>query len=85
MTFARSCIAATARITLSVKTEERIGDRAMKRKRFIKLLMAEGFQRNEITSTCGMIRFIGGSYQSFYEGWKFFAKRYGVYDKRGKG
>lgn len=41
----------------------------MKRKRFIKLLMADGIPRNDAVSTCKMISFMGDSYESFYTGW----------------
>lgn len=45
----------------------------MKRKRFIKLMMATGVPRNYVTSNLWVARVTGG-YRRYYEGWKQFLK-----------
>lgn len=48
----------------------------MKRKRFVKLLMADGFQRNEIQVQCFVVRMTRTSYQSFYSKWRSFIEKF---------
>lgn len=43
----------------------------MKRKRFVKLMMATGLPRNYVTSNLWIARVTGG-YRRYYEGWKQF-------------
>lgn len=48
----------------------------MKRKRFVKLLMADGFQRNEIHVQCFVVRMTRTSYQEFYSKWREFYEKF---------